>query len=362
LTTWALINGLGEEAVAAAETAAALSPDNAELTLQRALAHSFRAWPRPLSETTGFSYDERHAQDFDPVPRLHTAQLAMELLQDFDRLKALNSSQGTPEQRGSHESTMLRITHDAICVIRRTLDTSDKPAEAAEISMLRGLIKDRIGKLSQSTILETRLDLVLSFNTWTSTYASTIAEAREELLKLHSLGIGSFNDAAIWTFASGVDGEFVIPADANITIIMNRGKLLPAPRTADSDREAWLQEADHLIGDSLLKHRIVGHVIRVNLLRKDSDAFYAALKDFGTLVWNERQALTETAPFLLESAKVVFVELSQSDAPDELKSFNYRFLSSILSGSGKVEPKTFSFFAEPQIRWSPSDAAGLLKT
>lgn len=357
LSNWAMVNGLAEESVAAAETAMALSPVDPVCLLASAKAYAFRAWPNPPAMDT-LGYTDHFPNGFEPAPHLRDALQALNRLDDLDRVAAKSAlPEGFPEL----EKESLRTTFDLACLCRRIQQGGLRDTVLVDFRALQDRLRGKVETLSRSSSLEIRTDVGFGLIAWPTAWSPDAASAfdsMDELLKM-DLGPNHYRmDPVRSVLADALFIEFGIHGTRNY--LPQTGRLLPDPKTKEQDRAVWLEKAEEMIRRESVRDQITGSTILLALTRADESRRARALEEVSKLAWEHRQLLTsEEAPFLLSSMKMLFLELSDGTAPAPLSDFNRRFLTYILEEVEKPSTKCFELFSDELLSWKAEDAVAL---
>lgn len=357
LSRWAMINGLAEESVAAAETALALMPGNPNALLASIKALSFRAWPNP-PVMESLAYRDHFPDDFESAFRLRGALQALDRFDDLERIAATSA---LPADFPDLEKESLRTTFDLACLARRIQEGGLTRTVPIDFRALQDRLRVRVEKLSQSPSLETRTDVGFGLIAWTTAWSADAGSAFESLDQLLKMDLGPNNfrrDPVRMFLAEALFNEF--GNHGTRKYLPTAGRLLPDPDTRDRDKAAWIENARKMGMRESVRERISGYHILLALTRTDEKLRPQVLGDFARLVWEQRAMLTAgEATFLLASMEMLFLELSDGAAPESLAGFNRKFLTYILEEVEKPTSKCFEVFAHDLLTWKPEDAAAL---
>lgn len=357
LSNWAMVNGLAEESVAAAETAMALSPVDRVSLLASVKAYAFRAWPNPPAMDT-LGYTDHFPTGFEPAPHLRDALQALNRLDDLDRVAAKSA---LPEDFPDLEKESLRTTFDLACLCRRIQEGGLRDTVLVDFRALQDRLRAKVETLARSSSLEIRTDVGFGLISWPTAWSPDAASAFDSMDQLLKMDLGPNHyrmDPVRMVLADALFIEFGNHGTRNY--LPESGLLLPDPKTKEQDRAVWLEKAEEMIRRETVRDQITGSTILLALTRTDESRRARALEAFSKLAWEHRQLLTsEEAPFLLSSMKMLFLELSDGSAPATLSDFNRRFLTYILEEVEKPGSSCFEIFSDGLMAWKADDAAAL---
>jgi len=359
LSLWALVNGLTDEAIAAAETAALLSPNDPDTLIQRARAYSFRSWPKRLVDDF-LQYEDLIPKGFSPKESLQDASHSLLLLRDLDS-KLSTSPPLDPERRDALDKIRIRLAYSAACVIRRVYDGKQEGVAAAELAALKRLLKERIEVMATSPSDDTRTSLAETFISWTSAWSENAVEAINSFELLLGLDLGEMEQQKEFlylAFTSGLFTEFGHHGDRNYSPM--HGRLLLSGETRARDKQEWLKCAAEIAERTALRDKILGLTLSGYLLRDNKVELMPVIERLAALVWDERETLTTRSTLLFSCAKLVFSELSQGERSGNIADFNRRYLSYLLEDAKSPNPFAFSILADHHIQWTTTDAEALL--
>lgn len=357
LSNWAMVNGLAEESVAAAETGMALSPVDPGSIFASVKAYAFRAWPNPPAMDS-LGYTDHFPAGFEPAPHLRDALQALNRLDDLERVAAKSA---LPEDFPDLEKESLRTTFDLACLCRRIQEGGLRDTVLVDFRALQDRLRGKVETLARSSSLEIRTDVGFGLIAWPTAWSPDAASAfnsMDQLLKM-DLGPNHFRmDPVRMVLADALFNEFGNHGARNY--LPKTGRLLPDPKTKEQDRAVWLDKAEEMSRREAVRDKITGSTILLALSRTDESRRARVVEEVSKLAWEHRQLLTsEDAPFLLSSMKMLFLELSDGTAPAPVSDFNRRFLTYILEEVEKPSSSCFELFSDELLSWKAEDAAAL---